>query len=298
MLLLRVPVPLAGLTGLNEQAYSALCGSLGQNTYIRSAERSPEDVVSEHPMDDLDLDLDELGSALPEPETLSTRILKSLCHGTSILESSNGSVSYLAEGRIGSIITQKGILQELQRSDRCRVSVTRQREPTKKSKPCPDSELKDLSDWIHHHAKKTFAISLYCTLEEANIILAMIRFRRRNFGDDKLPIGESVGLVNASVDVLNLFPAKIWQPVHRRRFFDDQWKFIVPVFTQEKYDYDLNPNDIFPFTVDSSTLPKVGGFGAVHKVHFHEEHQKNQRMRTVSFSKLNASIVFTYRLTR
>lgn len=227
-------------------------------------------------MDDLDLDLDELGSALPEPDTLSTRILDSLCPGTSSLESSGDSVRYLTEGNISRVITTNDIFQELQRCDRHRVLVSRRKE----CNPCTNAYLNDFSDWIHHHARKVFAITLYCALDEADTILAMKQFRVYEFGDDKLPVRESV----ISDYTLKEFHARIWTPVRRRRFYDDQWKFVVPVFTREKYDYDLNPNDIFPFTVESSTLPKVGGFGAVYKVRFHEEHQEDTRMLTVSFS--------------
>ncbi|KAF9735146.1 hypothetical protein PMIN03_007382 [Paraphaeosphaeria minitans] len=244
-------------------------------------------------MDDLDLDLDDLGSALPEqPDTLSTRILNSLREGTSSLEFPSGSVLFLPEGKINSIITRNDIFQELQRSDRCRVSVNRHRhrEPADKCKPCTEDQLEKLSDWIYHNARKIFALTLYCTLEEADTIYAMNRFRQHQFGDDRLPVEESVKSVNASDDTVKIFPRKIWTPVQRRRFYDDQWKFRVIVFTRGRYDYDLDSNDIFPFTVGSSTMPKVGGFGAVYKIRFREEHQENPRMLTVALKEIKLSV--------
>ncbi|KAK7178832.1 heterokaryon incompatibility protein [Paraphaeosphaeria sporulosa] len=232
-------------------------------------------------MDDLELELEDLDSALPESDTLTARILESLCEGTASLKSSNGHVPFLPEGKIEHVFTKTKLTQELRRYDRSRVEKLGKN-------PCSDTYLNELSDWIYQHGKKVLAITLYCAFDEADTMVAMGMFRKYNFGDNELPVGE---FEEAPDHILKAFPRKYWTQIRRQHFYDHQWKFIVPVFTRARYDYDLDPKEIFPFTLDSSTLPKVGAFGAVYKARFHEKHLEDQKMLNVAVKEIKISSI-------
>ncbi|OAG10704.1 uncharacterized protein CC84DRAFT_1084953, partial [Paraphaeosphaeria sporulosa] len=166
-------------------------------------------------MDDLELELEDLDSALPESDTLTARILESLCEGTASLKSSNGHVPFLPEGKIEHVFTKTKLTQELRRYDRSRVEKLGKN-------PCSDTYLNELSDWIYQHGKKVLAITLYCALDEADTMVAMGMFRKYNFGDNELPVGE---FEEAPDHILKAFPQiKISSIGRNKTDIDSTWE--------------------------------------------------------------------------
>jgi hypothetical protein len=91
----------------------------------------------------------------------------------------------------------------------------------------------------------------------------MALFRQYNFRDDRLPV--------TSLQVSDTFPGQIWSTQRRRKFETNQWQMLVPVFTPERYDYDLEADCIFPFKL-LKTMHKAGAFSSVYRVQIHKDH--------------------------
>lgn len=135
----------------------------------------------------------------------------------------------------------------------------------------------ELADWICATARKTFAIVIQCDLDPLPLLLSMAMFREFGFDDKDLPLADP----QATPPSRTMFDRRIWTGLKLRDFHDKQWRCLVPVFSPEKYDYNLLHNCIFPFTKESVT-PKVGAFSSVYKVRVHKDHQRHKHLKHVS----------------
>ncbi|KAF1913083.1 hypothetical protein BDU57DRAFT_541758 [Ampelomyces quisqualis] len=136
----------------------------------------------------------------------------------------------------------------------------------------------ELAEWIHVNAPKIFAIVVQCDLNPIKLVLAMGLFKQHCFKDDRLPV---TSLAKAS----DMFPGQIWNISKRRAFEHCQWQLLVPVFTPDKYDYDLEADCIFPFKL-LKTLHKAGAFSSVYCVQIHKDHLLHGNLGDVAVKEL------------
>jgi hypothetical protein len=88
------------------------------------------------------------------------------------------------------------------------------------------------------------------------------------FTDNSLPVKEE--------DMENKFSKKKgqWSKFRIYNFCREQWRFLAPVFSQQNFKIDLEPDHILPF-IEKSNLVKEGAFGRVFPVEIHPAHQKD-----------------------
>ena len=214
-------------------------------------------LVTERLVKDKENDLDDLGllkDAVPD-ESLAGKILDSFVAGTF-----QDSVRYyLPEKSIDRLITRIAIENELMKVDY-------------------DSESRSqLAVWIVDNARKIFAIAIQCDLEPQHLLLSMRLFRKYGFTDTRnLPIQPPE---NGTLS-LEVFHPQIWTRLKLSNFYEKQWKFLAPVFFQDKYDYDLVADYIFPFTLIEA-IPRDGAFSSVYRVSIHEDHRDHPGLQDV-----------------
>ena len=146
---------------------------------------------------------------------------------------------------------------------------------------CDTAQLRELTLWVCAKACRTFAITVQCDLGSIQLLLAMLVFKKTHFDDEKLPLADPQQIAASPEQ----FDRRIWSDLKLRDFYDKQWRCLVPVFSPDRYDYNLLDKCIFPFTKESA-IPKVGAFSSVHKVQIHPDHQKHQQMHKVSDNSL------------
>lgn len=138
-----------------------------------------------------------------------------------------------------------------------------------------------LIQFIHNHAKRTFAITLLVLDDSSSRLLAMKAFHQHNFTDsDCLPVGDltnisCVGSQQAPCrpgcesliapgcshnSCLACFHHVPWNPITARRFHQNQWAFRVQVFDPNTFLYRIDENVILPFT--RKLRPMTGNSGA------------------------------------
>lgn len=131
-----------------------------------------------------------------------------------------------------------------------------------------------LATWIWSNARRTFAAMVHCNLGPLHLLLSMQKCRDTNFDDHSLPLRDPSSLPNS-------WNRSIWTISKLRDFYDKQWRFLVPVFSPDDYNYNHQHMCIFPFTKMNVT-PRVGAFSTVHKVGVHPDHQRHENMEIVS----------------
>jgi hypothetical protein len=99
-----------------------------------------------------------------------------------------------------------------------------------------------LVDFILQSARKAFAITVTCWFRGNDLRKVMSQFRRDNFQDRALPLKHSV------LSSVQCFNNKYWGDRQKRRFLDNQWAFLAPVFSKVHFKLDLEPENILPFT--------------------------------------------------
>ncbi|KAJ4245299.1 hypothetical protein NW762_014170 [Fusarium torreyae] len=119
-----------------------------------------------------------------------------------------------------------------------------------------------LVDFILTKAPKVFLISIFSGLEEETLHLAMTSVQEANLTDVYLPISD-----------LFDFQMPEWTPVMANNFYQQQWKFLAPVFTPDQFYYLFDPLCILPVIEKGKEL-KVGGISQVTKVEIHKAHFK------------------------
>ena len=109
----------------------------------------------------------------------------------------------------------------------------------------------------------------------------MLKFKEYGIDDSKLPIEDTDdGSQNilASLEPGVKRKCKIWSPSTIHNFCDDQWRFLVPVFsTDAKTDvnrYNLPVSTIIPFVKKHADFDE-GAFGKVYKYEIHSNHIKD-----------------------
>jgi predicted DNA-binding protein (MmcQ/YjbR family) len=176
---------------------------------------------------------------------------------------------YLPETCITNFVTREKIEEELRKIEEL---------PDPEARKLYDRESRaTLASWICANAQKSFAIAVQTDLDPLHLLLSMAIFSVKGFDDRNLPLADP----HTSSPSAEHFNKQIWIDVKIRDFYDKQWRCLAPVFSPQKYDYNLPYNCIFPFTKESVT-PKVGAFGSVHKVRIHPDHQKHYSMQHVS----------------
>ena len=90
------------------------------------------------------------------------------------------------------------------------------------------------------------------------------------FTDGKLPVTKK-DLIGHVGSLPNL-----WSELRIYNFCQEQWRFLAPVFSQQKFKFDLKPDHVLPFMEKSSGGDvKEGAFGRVFRVRIHPAHQKD-----------------------
>jgi hypothetical protein len=172
--------------------------------------------------------------------------------------------AYLPENAIKELIVQAAIEQELAKIERYPTELTARWDRERRSQ---------LATWIRNEAPKVFTIAIQCDFEPFYLLLAMFMFQRHGYTDDRLPMVDNPPCQDT-------FPPRIWSDLKIDNFREKQWKCLVPVFAQKKYDYDLKAECIFPFTSDGA-VPKDGAFSSVYRVTIHKDHHEYPEMQQV-----------------
>lgn len=161
---------------------------------------------------------------------------------------------YMPEGSLQGLISKQSVIREFSRygsfSGRRRAN-------------------RDLLEFILERAKTVFAISLFAGVNSNQLKRAMMVFKSNSFDDSRL--------LRESPDPRD--PQKLpwselnWTMVKLLNFSDTRWKFLVPVFQEDKIKYELESRSILPFTLAKEGC-KQGAFSNVWKISIHESHLK------------------------
>lgn len=181
------------------------------------------------------------------PKSLSDRICEKFAKSK---YGSEKEECYLPDGYLDDLITPATISEQLSNSLRS-------------LKP-PEPE--QLVEFINKHAKKVFAITVLARLPDSELCLAMRRFRYYKVTNDTLPI-----LDVAAHSAMKNPPWREWL---QHLFYENQWRFLAPVFVEDELVYTLERDHILPFESKGSG-PKEGTFGTVFEVEIHKDHQKS-----------------------
>lgn len=195
-----------------------------------------------------------------------------------ILDSFDGSTfdsmrrPFLPENCLNDLITINTIREELKLDELDRDTYSK--------------EWQELfTEWIHTQARKVFAITVQCGLPWDDTFDAMQLFREQDFEDKLLPIEDPRSLTDT---LRKRFDSEIWFDVRLYDFYEKQWKCLCPVFSPEKYDYDLSPECIFPFTILAGVHTE-GAFSSVYKVKIHDAHQEHDDIDEVAIKEIKIS---------
>ncbi|KAF2204221.1 hypothetical protein GQ43DRAFT_453902 [Delitschia confertaspora ATCC 74209] len=138
----------------------------------------------------------------------------------------------------------------------------------------------ELVKWVYRKAKRAFTITLFSAMGGRNLRAAMELFKQCGFGDDNLPIDPDSKFCEwhnrgdcAHNCLLKPFHHKLWKGRNLYNFKEDQWKFLVPVFTEKQFKHNFSKYHILPF-IEKGQIKKEGGFSEVYEYVIHAEHQK------------------------
>lgn len=103
------------------------------------------------------------------------------------------------------------------------------------------------------------------------------RLHENNFDDSDLPIDKWEEILN-----------KMWERkrfLQHSDFYEKQWRFIAPVFSQKQYHYDLQDHAIFSFIKKLEESAREGTFSRVYRFQIHKAHQHHSctDVRTLPF---------------
>ncbi|RTE68477.1 hypothetical protein BHE90_017145 [Fusarium euwallaceae] len=136
----------------------------------------------------------------------------------------------------------------------------------------------ELRSFILQEARVLFIILV---VVEVDLVSALNGLRRFGLTDQFLPIPQSVLRAHRRSrqeegsdynPALRAFHRRPWTPARREHFYEQQWKFLAPIFTPEKPDANVAPRTILPF-VKLGPNRKTGLFSTVYKVEIHADHQ-------------------------
>ena len=156
-----------------------------------------------------------------------------------------------------------------------------------KSSTEDDSITRTLAEFVIMKARKLFAILAVTGIE---IIPALESLQQYDFSDDHLPITRDINPDNCKINnvdrecnhppAFNVFHSSPWDMVMLRMFYNEQWKFLAPVFSHDRRTQKLQLKCILPFIEPplSHEPRKSRFFSDVYQVEIHPSH------RTTDFS--------------
>lgn len=168
---------------------------------------------------------------------------------------------FLPEGCIDELVTLEAIIKEIEEKDQLEPGDLDLQEGSVK---------KNIIDFVRGKAKKVFAITVVSGLRGRELGKAMFQFMGINFVDNSLPVKEG----NLAQVACFRDTASPWSKVRIHNFCREQWRFLAPVFSQQNFKVDLEPEHILPF-IEKDSLVKEGAFGQVFAVEIHPAHQKD-----------------------
>ncbi|KAF2967643.1 hypothetical protein GQX73_g5918 [Xylaria multiplex] len=150
-----------------------------------------------------------------------------------------------------------------------------------------DSITQTLVEFVMMKARKLFVILAVTGME---IIPALISLQQYDFTDDYLPISRDIDLDNCKINnadrkcnhppALNAFHHSPWDMVMLRMFYNEQWKFLAPVFSHDRRTQKLQLKCILPFIKPPfSHEPRKSSF-------FSDVYQKNRKNTLLAIKEL------------
>jgi len=145
-----------------------------------------------------------------------------------------------------------------------------------------DDDDRQLVNFILKNAKKIFATSVSIELDQVEGLLkkAMQLFQKKGIDDSKLPFKDGPHSTLQDLEPGIKHRSKIWRENKVHEFFNNQWRFLVPVFLTHPEtnmdNYNLPASTIFPVLKKEEVLEK-GSFGKVFKCSIHPKHIKYSR---------------------
>ncbi|KAI0517532.1 kinase-like domain-containing protein [Xylaria bambusicola] len=148
-----------------------------------------------------------------------------------------------------------------------------------------NSIIQTLVEFVIMKAKKVFAILAVTGME---IIPALESLQQYEFTDAHLPITRDIDLHNCKINnvdrecnhppAFNAFHSSPWDMVMLRTFYNEQWKFLAPVFSHDRRTQNLQLKCILPFIEPpfSHEPRKSSFFSDVYQVQIHPSHRSTQ----------------------
>jgi hypothetical protein len=121
----------------------------------------------------------------------------------------------------------------------------------------------ELLDFTWSQGRKHFAILISIGYLGDQLQSTMEQFKSHRFTDSELPY---------SSETTGRSPFRGWRRYDVRRFFDVQWKFLAPVFEEDTFRYDFEPQRVLPFR--DLTEGASGYFSQVSRVMLDKDHQR------------------------
>ncbi|KAG4436079.1 hypothetical protein IFR05_008435 [Cadophora sp. M221] len=163
---------------------------------------------------------------------------------------------FLPDGCLDSLVTRKSIVEELRDKE-----LTPEEEERVLHK-----DDQTVVDYVLSEGRKVFAITIISGLRGYDLNEAMWGFYENDINDASLPIKNTV-----IADGVEGFPGSVWGSARRHVFFQEQWRFLAPVFSKENPAPDLKPHHILPFIRKGKSISE-GASGDVYEVGIHPAH--------------------------
>lgn len=181
--------------------------------------------------------------------------------------------SFLPEQQLRHLVTLDTIVSELDKFKEHLGMIQKHAQESRRQEYNPEFRQR-LAVWIFHNAPRMFATMVHCNLNPLFLLLSMQKCHDLQFTDANLPLSNPTVLPQG-------WNRSIWTEAKRQDFWDKQWRFFVPVFEPQRYQYDHQYNCIFPF-IKSNEPPRIGAFSVVYKVTIHPDHQRHRGVDEVS----------------
>ena len=136
--------------------------------------------------------------------------------------------------------------------------------------------LEDLYPFVCQRAKKLFAILL--VIRKLDALQNLIK---EDLGDELLPVVDSA--LESLTDERLRAAFSGWDLDTRKGFFEMQWTVLVPVFFEAEH-LKLDDNARLPF-IKTNRIAS-GGFGSVHRVEIHRDHEKFEKFGSPTSEKV------------
>ncbi|WQF89419.1 Putative protein kinase domain, heterokaryon incompatibility, protein kinase-like domain superfamily [Colletotrichum destructivum] len=138
------------------------------------------------------------------------------------------------------------------------------------------TEEQELIKWTCLKAPVALLITLHTKITRSprELLLSLQLFREVGFDDGKLPWTSSSEFPSSAVkNARDPWVSYTWtRDEMEDSFVQTQWKFLVPFFASDTFEYKLQPTQILPFSLNPEEEAKEGSFGSVHHVIIHEAH--------------------------